>query len=558
MESEYQPKLSPVRAYSVMHGNTAEADESFTSLSDYHDYEPRLEFDDSELTQPIPSDDLDLPPELLDIPDNLLQRSASDGTIEENFEEELATKLEEIYTEIASTTLDDNFADLRGSGLVEVVGDDAIGRRIVVVSACRLPSNKELSPDKLLKYLMFTLDKYVEQDYSLVYLHCGLTRNNKPPTSWLWKAYKAFDRKYKKNLKALYLVHPTNFIRIVMQMLRPAISVKFGRKVMYFNYLHELHPHVHLDKLRIPQRVIEYDQLLLSKNPKAAEAAKRILEKQPIVEQTDKTGCKDGLSPPPTQQFGVSLQFIKENNSNMVDSIPPVVRQCVEFLSQPDALETEGIFRRSANITVIKELQRLCNRGEPLSFRSDPHNAAVLLKTFLRDLEEPLLTFDLYEEILKFQCKYLYNAVYFTVIKVSQRLCNRGEPMSFTSYPHNAAVLLKTFLRDLEEPLLTFDLYEEILKFQLWSNRDKPRHVKILILEWLPPDNYKLLKYIIQFLWKVQDRSCLNKMTSSNLAVVFGPNLAWPPNGQMSLQAIAPINAFTDFLLNNQETIFII
>lgn len=70
------------------------------------------------------------------------------------------------------------------------------------------------------------------------------------------------------------------------------------------------------------------------------------------------------------------------------------------------ALETEGIFRRSANISVIKELQRQCNRGEPISFRGDPHIAAVLLKTFLRDLEEPLLTFDLYEDVLKFQSEW--------------------------------------------------------------------------------------------------------------------------------------------------------
>jgi hypothetical protein len=35
-----------------------------------------------------------------------------------------------------------------------------------------------------------------------------------------------------------------------------------------------------------------------------------------------------------TQQFGVSLQFIKDNNNG--EDIPPVVRQCVEFLSQPD------------------------------------------------------------------------------------------------------------------------------------------------------------------------------------------------------------------------------
>lgn len=79
------------------------------------------------------------------------------------------------------------------------------------------------------------------------------------------------------------------------------------------------------------------------------------------------------------------------------------------------ALETEGIFRRSANMSVIKELQSACNRGEPLQFRNDPHNAAVLLKTFFRDLEEPLLTFDLYDEIMDFQselnCILILNAI---------------------------------------------------------------------------------------------------------------------------------------------------
>lgn len=39
-------------------------------------------------------------------------------------------------------------------------------------------------------------------------------------------------------------------------------------------------------------------------------------------------------APLPTQQFGVSLQFIKDNNDGEV--IPPVITQCVRFLSQPD------------------------------------------------------------------------------------------------------------------------------------------------------------------------------------------------------------------------------
>ncbi|KOB78586.1 putative rho/rac/cdc gtpase-activating protein [Operophtera brumata] len=292
-----------------------------------------------------------------------------------------------------------------------------------------------LTPKYSFRYLIFTLDKYVEQDYSLVYFHCGLTSKNKPPLFWLWKAYKAFDRKYKKNLKALYLVHPTNFIRIVWQMLRPVISVKFGRKMMYVNYLHELQQYLNLDKLCIPDA-----------NPRVAEVAK----------VGNKSGAGSSIQDKskemiPTQQFGVSLSFILLHNVDQAGAIPPVVRQCVEFLSQPDGKLALSIVDWKYSV-------------------------------------------------------------------------NRGEPINFCNDPHNAAVLLKSFLRDLEEPLLTFELYEDILNFQSYTPREKRRQVKILILECLPLANYNLLKYIMQFLWK----------------------------------AIAPINSFTDFLIENQESIFII
>ena len=58
-------------------------------------------------------------------------------------------------------------------------------------------------------------------------------------------------------------------------------------------------------------------------------------------------------------------------------------------------------------------------------------------------------------------------------------------------------------------------------------------------------------------LLQVIDRSCLNKMTSSNLAVVFGPNLTWSADQSISLSSIGPINAFTDYLLSKQDAIFI-
>ena len=76
---------------------------------------------------------------------------------------------------------------------------------------------------RFLRYLMQTLDAYVDMDYCLVYFHHGLTSKNKPPLRWLWDAYKLLDRRYKKNLKTLFLVHPTNFIRVVWNFFKPMI-----------------------------------------------------------------------------------------------------------------------------------------------------------------------------------------------------------------------------------------------------------------------------------------------------------------------------------------------
>lgn len=68
------------------------------------------------------------------------------------------------------------------------------------------------------------------------------------------------------------------------------------------------------------------------------------------------------------------------------------------------ALEVEGIFRRSPNVQTIKKMKQDVDDGIMIEF-SDPHQAAVLLKTFLRELKQPLLTYELYELVIDFQSK---------------------------------------------------------------------------------------------------------------------------------------------------------
>ena len=76
------------------------------------------------------------------------------------------------------------------------------------------------------------------------------------------------------------------------------------------------------------------------------------------------------------------------------------------------ALETEGLFRRSASVTLVREVQSRFNRGEAIDFQrdfaGDYHLAAVTLKTFLRELKEPLMTFELFDRIVLFQRQFLF------------------------------------------------------------------------------------------------------------------------------------------------------
>jgi hypothetical protein len=97
------------------------------------------------------------------------------------------------------------------------------------------------------------------------------------------------------------------------------------------------------------------------------------------------------------------------------------------------------------------------------------------------------------------------------------------------------------------------------------------------VIKKLPDQNYVVLKYLVEFislvgssasssylamylvsLSQVVDRCDMNKTTAANLAVVFGPNLAWPNDKTMSLTTIGPINAFTEYLFANIHKVFII
>uniref|UniRef100_UPI0037E84FBC SH3 domain-binding protein 1 isoform X2 n=1 Tax=Semicossyphus pulcher TaxID=241346 RepID=UPI0037E84FBC len=98
----------------------------------------------------------------------------------------------------------------------------------------------------------------------------------------------------------------------------------------------------------------------------------------------------------------------------------------------------------------------------------------------------------------------------------------------FSMDPHAVAGALKCYLRELPEPLMTFELYNDWFKAAGEKDTtEKLEQFKVLLKE-LPPENYNNLRYLVQFLSLLSEQQALNKMTPSNIAIVLGPNLLWP------------------------------
>ncbi|XP_028619963.1 rho GTPase-activating protein 17 isoform X5 [Grammomys surdaster] len=105
--------------------------------------------------------------------------------------------------------------------------------------------------------------------------------------------------------------------------------------------------------------------------------------------------------------------------------------------------------------------------------------------------------------------------------------CSTSHLDEFYSDPHAVAGALKSYLRELPEPLMTFSLYEEWTQVASVQDQDKKLQYLWTTCQKLPPQNFVNFRYLIKFLAKLAQTSDINKMTPSNIAIVLGPNLLW-------------------------------
>lgn len=244
-----------------------------------------------------------------------------------------------------------------------------------------------------------------------------------------------------------------------------------------------------------------------------------------------------------------------------------VIEMCIHILSL-NALEEEGLFRVPGSSVKIKRLKHsidawfvaLPGLGETENDRLPLQNQADMA----RDHSSMVAIYNLFKDIACHgqQTAWLQalnnqqgstrasnNTSYYSshcshkpdnVNNTTSTNVNETTP----SYDvHTVAGLLKLYLRELPEPLFTFDLYQQWIDAVVInlnkSEQDDAGSQPLIdslrkLVNLLPDTNQKNLAYLIRFLHLLTCHKQLNKMTATNLSITMAPSLIWPPpDGQI-------------------------
>uniref|UniRef100_A0A6Q2YZG0 Rho GTPase activating protein 45b n=1 Tax=Esox lucius TaxID=8010 RepID=A0A6Q2YZG0_ESOLU len=244
-----------------------------------------------------------------------------------------------------------------------------------------------------------------------------------------------------------------------------------------------------LRKLRTPSKCRECDSYVYFQGAECEECFlachKRCLETLAIQ-------CGHKKLQGRLQLFGREFALVSSSSS---DGIPFIITKCISEIERR-ALKMKGIYRVNGVKTRVEKLCQAFENGKELVELSQcsPHDISNVLKLYLRQLPEPIMPFRLYNNLMGL---------------AKESLQAEGEEAGTGKGPELVDLGPET------DPavLVVVDRLRELLKE-------------------LPKANVATLRYITRHLRRIAELEQDNKMSPSNLGIVFGPSLMRPrPTG---------------------------
>ncbi|XP_036096053.1 rho GTPase-activating protein 45 isoform X3 [Molossus molossus] len=174
------------------------------------------------------------------------------------------------------------------------------------------------------------------------------------------------------------------------------------------------------------------------------------------------------------------------------DGVPFIVKKCVCEIERR-ALRTKGIYRVNGVKTRVEKLCQAFENGKELVelSQASPHDISNVLKLYLRQLPEPLISFRLYHELVGL---------------AKDSLKAEAEAKA------EAKAASRSCLDEAESEAVAMAMVGRLRE----------------LLSDLPPENRASLQYLLRHLRRIVEVEQDNKMTPGNLGIVFGPTLLRP------------------------------
>ncbi|XP_040158353.1 protein GDAP2 homolog isoform X3 [Anopheles arabiensis] len=162
------------------------------------------------------------------------------------------------YERLLRRAKTEDLSEVSGIGCLYQSGVDRLGRPVVVFCGKWFPAHN-IDLEKALLYLIYLLDPIVKGDYVIAYFHTLTSSNNYPSLQWLKDVYSILPYKYKKNLKAFYIVHPTFWTKMMTWWFTTFMAPAIKTKVHSLPGVEHLYSAIAKDQLEIPAYITEYD-----------------------------------------------------------------------------------------------------------------------------------------------------------------------------------------------------------------------------------------------------------------------------------------------------------
>ncbi|XP_005182248.2 uncharacterized protein LOC101893978 [Musca domestica] len=231
---------------------------------------------------------------------------------------------------------------------------------------------------------------------------------------------------------------------------------------------------------------------ILNINSKVSPKSEKKIYKGQRNAQTTSLYLEDGLKPK-YPIFGTPLDQL-ELNRTTCPNVPRFVVDSIEYIERNDRIVQDGLYRACGNKYIIDELKQKLSKS------------------------------------------YIYDPKLITADDI-----------------HTVTSLLKQFFRDLPQPLIPQETYNCLARDLLKSSENSNDTFRIAINE-MPEPNKSTLAFLIKHLTNVAACSASNRMTASNLAIVWGPSLF--TLNEANTYDIGRMNTIAKMLIENFDRIF--